>query len=653
MRKSLFGQIYFYFTVVILLSITGVGVVSYVQSTKALEDQVERYISQLIRHSTSQTESYLRRYELATDSLLSEDAVKRFMEMDPNDSYRFYELTETIQKNLFRKTFIAYPSAYSITIIGDHGKAIIDDNRNWSTYENFDAKKTLAKVNARVPKDGKIAIYRDGEDDRDGTITIARRIRGYATYEPKGVLVMRVRTDQLAPLWDMADLGESAALYISDESGRIVYGPSEPGSVSGVELAAVLSRLPSGAERSVIESIGGEPTLFVTRESSYLKWNMIVSLPVDELRRPVGAIRTTTWMVGLATLLIALLLAYRFGRTITRPIRTVMEGMRETEKGIWSRIDDGGRDDELGGLIHRYNLMVSRLSEMIDRVYDAELQQQKSDIELHRSRFERQQAEFHALQLQINPHFLYNTLETINCYAIVQDSEEIAEIVEAMAYMLRYSVQTHLEEITLVNELNHVRNYMVIMGHRLGSGFELDVAVPPALLLRHMVRLTLQPLVENALQHAFRDGMEPHHYIRINAEETEDELRVYVEDNGVGIPPQKLALLRERLAGDAAGAAEAAAGRSEAPVEGVAAPGAPSASAGAGEATGMSSETGMQGADGAGAAAPRRTILRRGGIGVVNVHRRIRMVYGDEYGLTIDSKEGQGSRFTMRMPRRG
>jgi two-component system sensor histidine kinase YesM len=127
-----------------------------------------------------------------------------------------------------------------------------------------------------------------------------------------------------------------------------------------------------------------------------------------------------------------------------------------------------------------------------------------------------------------------------------------------------------------------------------------------------MVRLTMQPLVENALQHAFREGLEPHHYIRIDAVETEDEFRVCVEDNGLGMPPEKLASLRAKLA--ASGSADEAAGA---------------------------------------ALVPEKTILRRGGIGLGNVHRRIRMVYGEDYGLTIDSEEGRGTRITMRMPRRG
>jgi len=605
MRNSLFGQIYIYFTVVILLSILGVGIVSYVQSSRALDEQVERYISQLIRHSTSQTELFIRRYELVSDSILSEQAVKEFMEMDPEDDYQFYQLNQTVRKNILHRMFIAYPDIYSITVIGDHGRAILEDNQNGVRFQHFNASETLQYINSIVPPDGRVAIFKtERANPREETIAMARRIRGFTSYVPKGVLILEIRTDQLAPLWDMADLGEQASFFIIDENGNVVYEPSHSKLPMEMKMAAIADALHEPG-LSAVRDVNGVPTLFVGRESSYLRWKMVATLPVNVLREPVSVIRTTTFGVGLATLLIALILAYRFARTIIRPIRTVMEGMRETEKGNWSRLEDPGRNDELGGLIQRYNLMVSRLSEMINRVYEAELKQQKSELDLQRSRFERQQAEFQALQLQINPHFLYNTLETINCYAIVKESEEISEIVEAMAFMLRYSVQTHLEEIAVANELNHVRYYMVIMRHRLGNDFELEVTVPPDLLLQSMVRLTLQPLVENALQHAFADGMKPHHSIRIGAEEHERGWCVYVEDNGAGMTAERVEQLRRKL--------EQYEPEEERP----------------------------------------KSLLRRGGIGIVNVHRRIQMVYGDEYGLRIDSREGGGSRFSLYMPKKG
>jgi two-component system sensor histidine kinase YesM len=243
----------------------------------------------------------------------------------------------------------------------------------------------------------------------------------------------------------------------------------------------------------------------------------------------------------------------------------------------------------------RYNLMVNRLSELVDKVYQAELSDQESQME-------RQKAELQSLQLQINPHFLYNTLETIVCYAVIQDSKEISEIVKALAYMLRYSVQTNLEEITVANELKHVLYFLIVLRHRIGREFEVDVAIHPDYLLRNMVRLTLQPLVENAFQHAFPDGVEDYHYIRIDAGEDESTFWVSVEDNGAGMSEQRLAELREKLS------TNRLADNENGSLQGI------------------------------------------GGIGVVNVHRRIQMVFGEQYGLKIESEIEKGTKLLMIMP---
>ena len=127
------------------------------------------------------------------------------------------------------------------------------------------------------------------------------------------------------------------------------------------------------------------------------------------------------------------------------------------------------REDELTEMM-RYNLMVTRLSELIERVYETEAAE--------KTIIERQKAEFQALQLQINPHFMYNTLETIVCYAEVEGSSEITEMVSSLGFMMRYSLLTSLEEITIANELKHVLNYMTIMKHRHDLEFDLRVEVP-------------------------------------------------------------------------------------------------------------------------------------------------------------------------------
>lgn len=334
------------------------------------------------------------------------------------------------------------------------------------------------------------------------------------------------------------------------------------------------------------------PRMVSVQTSQYSGWKHVVSMPVDELRKPISKTRSTTITVGIFTLLFALLLAYRFGKSITGPIQVLKNGMRETEKGNWSLIPLPKRKDEIVELMTRYNLMVNRLSEMVEKVYQVELKN-------HEIQLERQKAEIQSLQLQINPHFMYNTLETIVCYAFIQNSQETSGIVRSLSYMLRYSVQTNLEETTVANELKHVMHYMIILRHRIRADFEIDVTIKPEFLLYQMVRLTLQPLIENVFQHAFSEGIEDFHYIRIDAGENDRLFWISVEDNGSGMTEDKLILLRDKLNTN--------------------------------RLTDQLKES-------------------KRGIGLLNVQRRIQMVFGEQYGLQVESVHERGTKITMSMP---
>lgn len=605
MRKSLSKQLFFYFFILILFSMSMVGIFSYMESSQAIDEQVEKYFTTVINSASMQTDNQLQTFERVTDSILSQQQVKKFLDMSPSDSYAYYEFTNGIRKDIFAKIHITYPTQINmIYILGYHGRSIFDANQGFSSH-SVDTSRRLQELNEKSENNGRISILSTSllEKDQGRVITVARKIRGYSSYNIKGLLAIEFHEAQLTQLWKQMDLGENGFFFILDSQGEVVYAP-DTNPMQELLRTNISDRIVTDGEERFIAEVGGEERMIVSRRSDYSGWSLAIAMPLTELRAPISAIRTTTVSVGLLTLAIALFMALRFGRSIVQPIRTLMNGMRETEKGNWQTVQVKRRDDEVGGLVHSFNLMVRRLSEMIERVYDAELKGQKAQLELQNIQLERQKAEFQALQLQINPHFLYNTLETINCYAIVQDSDDISEMVEAMAFMLRYSVQTNLEESTIVNELNHVRNYLIILKHRIGREFELEVAVAPSLLLESMVRLTLQPIVENVFQHAFPNGIEPHHMIRVDARLAPGRLLVTVEDNGEGMSEKRLALMRQRLRENRLAEEE---------------------------------ESLRQ--------------RRRGGIGILNVHRRIQMVYGDEFGIEIESEEGRGTVVTMAMPR--
>ncbi|MCM3270199.1 cache domain-containing sensor histidine kinase [Paenibacillus elgii] len=602
-RASLYQKLFLYFLTVIIVSLTTVGIVTYYASSQELDRMVEGQLSQMVGNAAYHTDLYLKSYERSMVSLLTNKEVKRFIDLPAGlEGYEFYEIQKQIKEYVIDPIFIRNPEITAVYSISFNGNAVYYYNEvTGSSFTPEQIKEQLAFFKTNTSAYGSLSVLNRSiiESQNNRTITLVRQIRGLTSSEPQGILAIALRSAELSELWKGIELTSTGFFFIVDERGRIVYHPQRERIGETVQPELKRSIVESGLQSFVAEE-NGERRLYQSRKSSYSGWHLVVSMPMAELRKPVDTIRVTSIVVGLFTLVFALWLAFRFGKSITGPIRTLKEGMRETEKGNWATIPlpEQRQRDEIVELMIRYNLMVNRLSELVDKVYQAELKN-------HEIQLERQKAEFQSLQLQINPHFLYNTLETIVCYAFVEDSDEISEIVRALAYMLRYSVQTNLEEITVANELKHVLNFMIVLKHRVGREFEIDVAVKPELLLHKMVRLTLQPLVENVFQHAFEGGVEDYHCIRIDAGEGDGTFWVSVEDNGNGMPEDRLAEVREKL-----------------------------------EANRL-----VDGGDDAPG--------KKGGIGIVNVHRRIQMVFGEQYGLHIESRLDEGTKVTMVMPSTG
>lgn len=602
-KKYISHRLFGYFLIIIIISLSVVSTTSYIQSAKLLDRQLERYLSQMISYSAYHTELYLQTFERASRMILSDDQVMKFVDLDPKDNYDYYELTTRIQRQVFDSTFILYPQIDKVYIMGDHGKVISSQDATQYDYGESEWKELHQSLDKLLPESASVTVISSDKlgSTENQAITYARRIRGIKSHTPHGILAMNVNTKEIAKLWGQMDLRENGHSFIIDETGGFIDKPKDKKSEDLIN-DSIRGQLLTMGQGSFIEKLNGESRMFVSRELETTSWRLVISVPVSELREPIMNIRDTTVIAGILTLILALWLATRFGKSIVKPIQSLAKGMRLTEKGQWKHIEDIDRQDELGNLVKSYNLMVTRLSEMIEHVYEADLKSHRTELELQKTELEQHKAEFQALQLQINPHFLYNSLETIKCYAVIQDSEEIMDMVEAMAAMLRYSIQTNLSEITVVNELKHVLNYMTILQHRTQRHFELEVNISPAFLLHKMVRLTLQPLIENAFQHAFPNGISEHHFIRISSHIEEDRFIILVEDNGVGMTNERLEQLNQKLLLNQLAEADS------------------------------------------------NAMYHQGGLGLMNVNRRIQMVYGEEYGLKLQSTLYEGTKIIMYLP---
>lgn len=595
MRVSLRLKLLLYFTIVILLSLSAVGFAFYSISAKQLQKSAKSQMVQIVDNAVHHTNLYLSSYQRSMVALLTDLRVKRYIDLPADrEEYENYRYMTDIRDAIVDPVWIRNPEIEALYIIGYSGNALYYYNGGSEpSFKPEDTAKQIRYFKENTDESGRLTIMNYSIlGEKTPMMTLIRRIRGLRSTDMKGFVGIEVKAEELSTLWKGIDLGKDSYFFIVDGEGRIQYhnDQTKVGSIVPASLGKQISEAGTEMFRSSSE---GMDRVYISRKAEYSGWNLVVSIPYSQLQKPLNTIRSSIIVVAVITFLTALFLASRFGKSITTPIRTLMKGMSQTEKGNWKFIPLPKHRDEITELMIRYNLMVNRLSEMVDTVYRAELRNKEMQAE-------RQKAEFQSLQLQINPHFLYNTLETVVCYAVIQDSDEITEIVGALSYMLHYSVRTNLEEITVANELKHVMYFMVIINHRIGRTFEIDVRVRPELLLRKMVRLTLQPLVENVFQHAFRQGVEDHHTITIDAGEEGDSFWVSVQDNGCGMAPERLEELRAKL-----------------------------------------SENRLADEEDRGSA---------GGIGVPNVHRRIQLVFGEDYGVTVESSPEWGTRMIMRMP---
>lgn len=594
-RKGLFFQLYIYFIILILVPLFVLGLSTFYGASEKLRDQTEANMAQVINIASHHLEQYIHNYENATLSLLTNLDIKEYLDLAAGLNYENYYFSSRIKEYAFDPILIRHPEVNALYVVGQDGRTVAASNGVSLNLKISSSEAYLSDLFSRIPDNGQLIILNESiaseQTGQSQSITLARKIRGLRSMDYKGILAMEVRSADLSSLWKGIDIGPSGFFLIEDKEGRLVYH-TDAGKIGEILPAEQRRELPLDQVESFTSVENGIEWFNIARHSSYTDWDLQLSLPMNDLRQPIIGIRTNMIWIGAATLAVALLVAYRFGVSITNPIRNLRRGMKQAEKGDWTRIPLTGKQDEVDELIVSYNSMVGKLSELIDQVYEAESTKREAELE-------RQKAELQALQLQINPHFLYNTLETIVCFPAVQDSDEVSEVVKSMAYMLRYAVQTSLEEITVVNELKHVLSYMAILKYRYGREFEIEVEIPPEYLLNKMVRLTLQPLIENVFQHAFFEGVRDDHRIRIQSRETEDQFIVSVVDNGSGMSEQTLHELRQRLM------------------------------------------------------TKRLTEVKsgKGGIGVLNVHRRIQLVFGEDYGLEIESELGAGTSIHMIMPK--
>jgi len=422
-------------------------------------------------------------------------------------------------------------------------------------------------------------MFDNDENQYRWVITLSRAVeimQGSSAHQ--GVLLLDMSYGSLQQMLDNASLGNGGYLYMISSSGELIYHPKMQLIDAGLEeennqAAAeyhdgTLQELWHGKTRNItVKSVG------------YTGWKLIGVTPQQGLS--LNSLKTKLFIVFIFSFflfLLTLINAYISSR-ITGPIQRLEKSVNALEAGELDTEVYCGGSYEIRHLGRSIGDMAKRIQTLMQDI-----------VEEHESK---RKSEFDTLQSQINPHFLYNTLDIIVWMIENEQKQEAVKVVTALARFFRISLSKGKSIIPVRDELEHVRNYLMIQQMRFKNKFSYTIDAAPEVLEYASLKLMLQPLVENAIYHGmeFMDG-DGEILIRVTKEE--ETLRFVIQDNGLGMTSQQAeSLLTDR---------------------------------------------------------PHVSSVRGSGIGVKNVNERIRLYFGEAYGLSIESEPDEGTAVTICLP---
>lgn len=537
------------------------------KSIEEIYDEMEENTKYLY---TEQVEDYGYLYEILEDESISEskrnalisDVLKDVLYMNQYIEHVFFLLPDGRQYSVMRPP-----------------EAMIDTKnlQKWyaDTFQTNNRKMQMIPVH--------LSDYYVGAKGKN--FTAARNIMNTRTIqladnEILGTLYIDISSEFLDGIFNETRLEDGSKIYIVDkEKGEFAYNPYEDDEENQVEWKKYIPKM-----TSEYQYIGTRENYYIYSEVPNTNWMIVEKIPTYNLENSYQRIRNITLIViGFSVLLLSFIY-YFYSKKTNQPIKNLKEAMERIQKGDLDTRVPVISNDEIGFLAKGLNKMTQELQGHIQKVYIAEIRQREAEIE--------------ALKTQIEPHYLYNTLDVIRMTAITKDDIETAEMIDGLSGQLKYLIGGVRDMVTLQAELDSVRNYFKIIKIRYENRFTLEVDVPEELLGFEVPQLILQPVVENAVKYGLRPK-EGEGVVAIQGIREEECLIITIMDNGVGMPEERMNYIQQLL---------------------------------------NSTET------------VKHAKSKRASIGLKNVYDRIKLIFGDEYHMEISSYEGIGTIVKYRMP---
>lgn len=411
--------------------------------------------------------------------------------------------------------------------------------------------------------------------ERPWVITLSRMIQG--DDGETGVVFIDLNYSAISELCTNNNIGERGYVFILDQEGAIVYHPQQQQLYNELQTentALVMEH--AHEEENTYES--GDGRLYTISRSQKTGWTVAGCMNVDELLRSSKNAQSIYVLSAVALVAVSLVLSSLIARNITSPIQKLRDSMKKVQEGDFTTAEvEVSTENEIGSLTQSFNVMTRRIEELMEENVHEQEEKRKSELK--------------ALQSQINPHFLYNTLDSIIWMAEGKKNEEVVLMTASLARLLRQSINNEDELVSVEQEMEYAKNYLTIQKMRYKDKLEYEIDVEPSIRHVKIIKLVLQPLIENAIYHGLK-CKETKGILRVRGYQDGDRAVVDIIDDGVGMDEETLSHFYDE----------------------------------------------------------HKVNYRSNGVGVYNVQKRLKLYYGDDYGITCKSRQGEGTVVTVTIP---
>lgn len=572
-NRSIRNSIFIYFTITSLVAVLLIVISIYSRLSSQLYDTVKQENVNLVNRVDSSMEVYLRNIMKLSDTIyygiiknanLSEDSIGEKLTLLYNNNKEQVSNIALISKE---------GEPISVVPAARFRKNFKAEDEEWFV----NALNKTENIHFTLPHVQK--MFEKGDNSYNWVISMSRAVEitvGGSTEQ--AVLLIEMAYQGLEEVLDEVTLGNGGYIYLMDSNGDIIWHPKFELIASGrvKENNLVAAGYDDGSREEVFN---GTRQTVVTKTVGYTGWKLVGVIKGTGISLNMLKTRLFIVFVILLIIFIVILINSYISFRVTNPIRELEKSVKALEEGnLDADIYMGGSYEvqHLGKSVQDMKFRIKGL--MQDIVSEHE---------------EKRKSEFDSLQAQINPHFLYNTLDIIVWQIENEKQSEAVHTVTALARFFRLSLGKGKNIVTVKDEIDHVKNYLMIQHMRFKNKFDYEFDIAEDVLELPSLKLMLQPLVENAIYHGMEfmdgDGM-----ITVKAWRKEDELYLSVEDNGLGMTEDKVETIL----------------------------------------TGKSTSGNGRGS----------------GIGVKNVNERIKLYFGEAYGLTIDSEPDEGTTVIIHLP---